>query len=57
MKDVGGAGFTGSSLPFLGRERAAVDCVDVDVRPEPRSPRHHETCLALESVKRGAQRQ
>ena len=54
MKDVGGAGFTGSSLPFLGRERAAVD---VDVRPEPRSPRHHETCLALESVKRGAQRQ
>ena len=28
MKDVGGAGFAGSSPPFLGRERAAVD-VDV----------------------------
>ena len=25
MKDVGGAGFAGSSPPFLGRERAAVD--------------------------------
>ena len=24
MKDVGGAGFAGSSPPFLGRERAAV---------------------------------
>ena len=31
MKDVGGAGFAGSSPPFLGRERAAVD---VDVGPE-----------------------
>ena len=30
MKDVAGAGF-GSSPPFLGRERAAVD---VDVGPE-----------------------
>ena len=48
MKDVGGAGFAGSSPPFLGRERAAVD---VDVGPERRSPRYHETCLALESVK------
>ena len=48
MKDVGGAGFAGSSPPFLGRERAAVD---VDVGPERRSPRHHETCLALESAK------
>ena len=36
MKDVGGAGFAGSSPPFLGRERAAVD---VDVGPERRSPR------------------
>ena len=40
MKDVGGAGFAGSSPPFLGRERAAVD---VDVGPERRSPRYHET--------------
>ena len=48
MKDVGGAGFAGSSPPFLGRERAAVD---VDVGPERRSPRYHETCLALQSVK------
>ena len=31
MKDVGGAGFAGSSPPFLGRERVAVD---VDVGPE-----------------------
>ena len=31
MKDVGGAGFAGSSPPLLGRERAAVD---VDVGPE-----------------------
>ena len=28
MKDVGGAGFAGSSPPLLGRERAAVN-VDV----------------------------
>ena len=48
MKDVGGAVLAGSSPPFLGRERAAVD---VDVGPERRSPRYHETCLALESVK------
>ena len=47
MKDVGGAVLAGSSPPFLGRERAAVD---VDVGPERRSPRYHETCLALESV-------
>ena len=47
MKDVGGAGFAGSSPPFRGRERAAVD---VDVGPERRSPCYHETCLALESV-------
>ena len=46
MKDVGGTGFAGSAPPFLGREWAAVD---VDVGPERRSPRHHETCLALES--------
>ena len=25
MKDVGGAGFAGSSPPWLGRERAAID--------------------------------
>ena len=48
MKDVGGAVLAGSSPPFLGRERAAVD---VDVGPERRSPRYHETGLALESVK------
>ena len=45
MKDVGGAVLAGSSPPFLGRERAAVD---VDVGPERRSSRYHETCLALE---------
>ena len=32
--------------PFRWRERAAVD---VDVGPERRSPRYHETCLALET--------
>ena len=47
MKDVGGAVLAGSTPPFLGRERAAVD---VDVGPERRSLRYHETCLALESV-------
>ena len=47
MKDVGGAVLAGSTPPFLGRKRAAVD---VDVGPERRSPRYHETCLALESV-------
>ena len=47
MEDVTGASFAGSSPPFLGRERAAVG---VDVGPERRSPRYHETCLALESV-------
>ena len=47
MKDVGGAGFAGSSPPLLGRERAAVD---VDAGPERHSPRYHETCLTLESV-------
>ena len=48
MKDMGGAVLAGSSPPFRGGERAAVD---VDVGPERRSPRYHETCLALESVK------
>ena len=38
MKDVGGAGFAGSSSSVLGRERAAVN---VDVGPERRSPRYH----------------
>ena len=51
MKDVGGAVLAGSTPPFLGRERAAVD---VDVGPERRSPRYHETCLALESVEEGS---
>ena len=48
MKEVRGAVFAGSSPPFLGRERAAVDN---DFGPERRSPRYHETGLALESVK------
>ena len=48
MKDAGGAVLAGSSPPFLGRERAAVD---VHVGPERRSPRYHDTSLALESVK------
>ena len=47
MKDVWGADFAGSAPPFPGRERAGVG---VDVGPERRSPRYHETCLALESV-------
>ena len=53
MKNVRGTGFAGSASPFLGRERAAVD---VDVGPERRSPRYHETCLALESVQKAARR-
>ena len=51
VKDVRGAVLAGSTTPFLGRERAAVD---VDVGPERRSPRYHETCLALESIKEGS---
>ena len=47
MEEMRGACFAGSAPPFRGRERAAVD---VDVGPERRSPRYHETCLALESV-------
>ena len=39
MKDVGGAVLAGSSPPFPGRERAAVDVV---VGPERRSPRYHK---------------
>ena len=39
MKDVGGAVLAGSSPPFLGRERAAVD---VDVGPERRRPRYQK---------------
>ena len=50
-ENMGAACFAGSSPPFLGRERAAVD---VDVGPERRSPRYHETCLALESIKEGS---
>ena len=50
MVEWRGASFAGSSPPFLGRERAAVD---VDVGPERRSPRYHETCLALEREKVG----
>ena len=45
MEEMWGAGFAGSSPPFLGWERAAVD---VDVGPERRSPRYHETCLGDE---------
>ena len=48
MEEVRSASFAGSPPPFLGRERAAVG---VDVDPERRSPRYHETCLARESVK------
>ena len=33
--------------PFRGREQTAVD---IDVCPERRSLRYHQTCLALESV-------
>ena len=47
MKDVGGAVLAGSAPPFRCRERAAVD---VDVGPERRSPRYHDTYFALESV-------
>ena len=42
-----GAKRAASSPPFLGRERAAVG---VDVGPERRSPRYHETSLAREIV-------
>ena len=41
MKEVRGAAFAGSSPPFPGRERAAVD---VDVGPERRSPRYEVYC-------------
>ena len=47
MKDVGGAVLAGSSPPFLGRERAAVD---VDVGPERRSPRYHGRLRACERL-------
>ena len=47
MKDVGGAVLAGSTPPFLGRERAAVD---VDVGPERRSPRYHQTCLVYDEL-------
>ena len=47
MEEMRGAGFAKSTPPFLGRERAAVG---VDVGPERRSPRYHETCHAMESV-------
>ena len=52
MNDVGGAVLGGSTPPFLGRERAAVD---VDVGPERRSPRYLETCLALRENLQGLQ--
>ena len=51
MEEMRGAGFAGSAPPFRGRERAAVD---VDVGPERRSPRYHETCLALECVEKSS---
>ena len=47
MEEMRAASFARKSPPFLGRERAAVD---VDVGPERRSPRYHETCLALAGV-------
>ena len=47
MEEMRGACFAGSASPFRGRERTAVD---IDVCPERRSHRYHETCLALESV-------
>ena len=47
MEEMRGACFAGSAPPFRGRERTAVD---IDVCPERRSLRSHETCLALESV-------
>ena len=50
-KEVRGASFAGSSTPFLGRGRTGVE---VDIGPERRSPRHRETSLALESVKKAA---
>ena len=53
MKDVGGAGFAGRAPSFLGRERAAVN---VDVGPERRSPRYHESCLLLRVLKKAARR-
>ena len=46
MEEMRGACFAGSAPPFLGRGRAAID---VDVGLERRSPRYHETGLALES--------
>ena len=52
MEEMRGASFAGNSPPFLGRERAAVG---VDVDPERRSPRYHETCLALQ-LKKAARR-
>ena len=59
MKDVGGAGFAGSSPPWLGRERAAIDVERKvgftentamrhrrgDVGPERRGPRYHQKRL------------
>ena len=48
-EEVRGAKLAGRSPPFLSRERAAVS---VDVDPERRSPRYHETCLALESERK-----
>ena len=47
-EDARGAKRAGRSPPFLGRERAGVG---VDVDPERRSPRYHETCLAPECLR------
>ena len=46
-EDMGGRRLAERSPPFLSRERAAGS---VDVDPEHRSTRYHETCLSLESV-------
>ena len=53
IKDVGGAGVAGSSPPFLGRERAAVD---VDVGPERRSLATMRPVLLLRVSKKAAWR-
>ena len=53
MEEMRVACFAGSSPPFLGRERAAVD---VDVGPERRSPRYHGTVLLLRVLKTAARR-
>jgi len=47
MEKMRGTGFAGSSPPFLGRERAAIDVHDVG--PERRSPRASANAFAPSS--------